>query len=265
MNASNWTLKEEIRSYWSGRAETFDDSRGHRIADGAEARAWRRLISNGLGDVAGRNVLDLACGTGEISRMLLDLGAAVTGVDFAEPMLARAASKLRGRSWKGMLGDAERLETLAPASFDGVVTRHLAWTLTDPTAAYAAIHRVLKPGARLLVIDGDWVSETPRTRLLRGLANMLDGKQGQAGADPDLHKRILSQVPYARGLTAERLHEDLEEVGFSGFARHSTLAVYLWGMHGAKIGDRLRLLAPQRFAVSAMRPHEPGPDRRTRR
>ncbi|MFN7190450.1 MAG: class I SAM-dependent methyltransferase [Rhodospirillales bacterium] len=207
----------------------------------------------------------MATGTREISRMLLDLGAAVTGVDFAEPMLARAESKLRGRSWKGMLGDAERLETLAPASFDGVVTRHLAWTLTDPTAAYAAIHRVLKPGARLLVIDGDWVSETPRTRLLRGLANMLDGKQGQAGADPDLHKRILSQVPYARGLTAERLHEDLEEVGFSGFARHSTLAVYLWGMHGAKIGDRLRLLAPPRFAVSAMRPHEPGPDRRTRR
>ena len=265
MNASNWTLKEEIRTYWSGRAETFDDSRGHRIADGAEARAWRRLISEGLGNVAGRNVLDLACGTGEISRMLLDLGAAVTGVDFAEPMLARAASKLRGRRWKGMLGDAERLDTLAPASFDGVVARHLAWTLTDPPAAYAAIRRVLKPGARLLVVDGDWVSETPRTRLLRGLAKIVDGKEGQVGADPDLHERILSQVPYARGLTAERLREDIEGAGFSSFARHSTLAIYLWGMGGAKLGDRLRLLAPKRFAVSTMRPNEPDRDRRAPR
>jgi len=265
VNASNWTLKEEIRAYWSGRAATFDESRGHRIADGTEARAWHRLMTGALGEIAGKNVLDLACGTGEISRMLLDLGARVTGVDFAEPMLARAAEKLRARSWKGMLGDAESLETLAPASFDGVVTRHLAWTLTDPPAAYAAIRRVLKPGAHLLVIDGDWVSETPRVRFLRGLAKMIDGRMGQVGADPDLHQRILSQVPYAGGLTAERLGEDLAEAGFANVARHSTLAIYLWGMRGAKLGDRLRLLAPARFAVSAMRPTEffdERPDRR---
>jgi ubiquinone/menaquinone biosynthesis C-methylase UbiE len=209
---------------------------------------------SGLGDIAGKKILDLACGTGEISRMLLDLGAKVTGIDFAEPMLARAKAKLRGRDWTGMLGDAERLDVLQPASFDGAITRHLAWTLTDPLAAYAAIYRVLKPGARLLIIDGDWVSETPRARLLRGLAKLIDGKDGQAGADMERHKRILSQVPYANGLTPERLREDLERAGFSDATRHSTLAVYLWGMRGAGLGDRLRLLAPKRFALSAKRP-----------
>lgn len=254
MNAANWNLKEEIREYWSGRAETFDQSRGHRIHDGAEAGSWRRVMTEGLGDIAGKKVLDLACGTGEISRMLLDLGARVTGVDFAEPMLARAKAKLRSRDWTGILGDAERLDELRPESFDGAITRHLAWTLTDPLAAYAAILRVLKPGARLLIIDGDWVSETPRTRILRGLARLIDGKVGQADTDLERHQRILSQVPYANGLTPERLRADLEAVGFAGVTRHSTLAVYLWGMRGAALGDQLRLLAPKRFALSAKRP-----------
>lgn len=254
MNGANWSLKEEIRDYWSGRAETFDQSRGHRIHDGAEARSWRRVMTEGLGDIAGKKILDLACGTGEISRMLLDLGAQVTGVDFAEPMLTRAKAKLARRDWVGMLGDAERLDTLQEATFDGAITRHLAWTLTDPLAAYAAIFRVLKPGARLLIIDGDWVSEGPRSRILRGLAKLIDGKDGQAGADLERHKRILSQVPYANGLTPERLRADLQAAGFADVTRHSTLAVYLWGMRGAGLGDQLRLLAPTRFAISAKRP-----------
>lgn len=257
---ANYDLKEEIRAYWSGRAATFDASVGHRIADGAEAEAWRRLLRAGLGPIEGRPVLDLACGTGEISRMLLDLGATVTGADFAEPMLERAAAKAARRPWQGRLVDAETLAGLPDAAFDGAVTRHLVWTLTDPHAAFAAWFRVLRPGGRLLVIDGDWVSDGPRSHALRRLAALIGGgrPRHRSPEDEDVHARILSGVHYREGLTADRLAADLARAGFVEPRRHGVAPIYLVGMRGVPLADRLRLLAPVRFALSVRRPEGGG-------
>lgn len=248
----NFDLKEEIRDYWSGRAAGFDAAPGHRIDD-ADLGGWQRLIEAGLGGLNGRSVLDLACGTGEVSRALLGLGASVTGIDFSEAMLARARAKHAGRPWQGRLADAETLAGLPDAVFDGAVTRHLVWTLTDPPAAFAAWFRVLKPGARLLVVDGDWVREGLRGRLLRRVAALLGGVAA-APADGTVHRQILARVPYHDGLTRDRLVADLLRAGFTDPRPHGVGAIYLRGLHGATMAERLRLLAPKRFAVSVGRP-----------
>lgn len=180
----NFDLKEEIRDYWSGRAAGFDAAPGHRIDD-ADMAAWQRLIGAALGPLDGRAVLDLACGTGEVSRALLGLGAQVTGVDLSEAMLGRARAKLAGQPWQGRLADAEVLAGIPDAGFDGAVTRHLVWTLTEPASAFAAWFRVLKPGARLLVVDGDWVREGLRAKLLRRIAAALGGTAPAAAAAED--------------------------------------------------------------------------------
>ncbi|MBR0652778.1 class I SAM-dependent methyltransferase [Roseomonas terrae] len=246
--AGNFDLKEEIRDYWSRRAPGFDAAPGHRI-DEADLGGWQRLITDGLGPLAGRSVLDLACGTGEVSRALLGLGATVTGVDFSETMLRLARAKLAGQPWQGRLADAETLAGLPDASFDGAVTRHLVWTLTDPAAAFAAWRRVLKPGSRLLVVDGDWVRESRRGALLRRIAAMLGGRGGSP-VDGDTHRQILARVPYHDGLTRERLTADLLRAGFTDPRPHGVGRIYLRGLRGASLADRLRLLAPTRFAVS---------------
>jgi ubiquinone/menaquinone biosynthesis C-methylase UbiE len=253
---ANFTLKEEIRAYWSDRARTFDQSTGHRIDDAREAPRWRRLFREALGPVDGRPVLDLACGTGEISRMLLDLQANVTAVDFAEPMLERARAKLAGQSWKGMLSDVETLVTLTDASFDGAVARHLVWTLTNPAAAFAEWFRVLRPGATLLIIDGDWVRKGTRERLLRAIAGRLSTADGVHGAAIDMasHESIVSRVAYADGLSPNRLARDLALAGFVAPRRHALWPVYVLGMAHAPLADRLRLIAPARFALSVRRP-----------
>lgn len=258
--ASNWSVKEEIRNYWSARAATFDDSPGHRIDDAVEAPEWKALFAEALGDLNGRRVLDVACGTGEISRMLLDLGASVHGVDFAEPMLARARAKLEGRDWTGSLSDAELLPMEPDAGFDAVVTRHLVWTLVEPASAFAAWRRVLRPGGRLLVIDGDWSKPSLRSRLLRALAARLAPDDSHArGVDRGRHEEILKQVHYATGLSAAALRGDLADAGFDGFRRHDVRAVYRRGMRHAALAARLRLMATDRFAISAARPAEPAP------
>jgi ubiquinone/menaquinone biosynthesis C-methylase UbiE len=250
----NHSLKEDNRAYWSRRAESFDLSAGHRIEEQVEAPEWRRLFRAALGDLTGRAVLDVACGTGEISRLLLSMGAHVTGVDFAEPMLARARAKnaAAGKRYRAVLGDAESLALEESGRYDAVVTRHLVWTLTDPHAAFAQWHRVLKPGGRLLVVDGNWVEVSPLGRVMRALATRLGGesrhRQGDDGAE---HARILAQVHYAAGLTPARLAEDLARHGFTHIRRHGMERVYWLGMRHAPFAERLRLCAPHRFALSA--------------
>ncbi len=252
----NHHLKEDIRAYWSKRAETFDNSSGHRIRDGAESTAWQALFRAGLGDVAGKKVLDLACGTGEISRMLLAMGAEVTGVDFAEPMLARAKAKHVGRPFTARLSDVETLVLESDASYDAIVTRHLVWTLIDPLAAFATWLRVLKPGGRLLIVDGDWVSAGPVIQALRALAGMLGSRKISHGdsMDPNEHNRILAQVHYRKGLTSDQLSLDLIASGFMAPRRHSVRQVYLWGMRHEPLGDWIKLNASRRFALSVEKP-----------
>ena len=215
----NYTLRDEIRDYWSQRAATFDTQVGHEIFSEEERQAWRDLFSRHLGPGEGRRALDLASGTGVISHLLDGLGFQVTGLDWSEPMLARARAKAaaRGAEIRFVMGDAERtLET--PGSYDVLVTRHLVWTLVDPRAAFKEWHSLLKPGGRLLIVDGDFVSDTMMRRLIRFFERLRPGSpSGPAAPDPmrETHERILRRVYFSKGARAEVVMALLREVGFA--------------------------------------------------
>lgn len=98
----------------------------------------------------------------------------MTGLDLCEAMLARARPKLAaaGRRASLFLGDAE--DTREPSGrYDAVVCRHLVWTLPDPARAAAEWLRVLRPGGRLLVVDGDWVPLPAWGRVRRTVGQVL--------------------------------------------------------------------------------------------
>ena len=204
----NLTLKDEIAAYWSARAASFDASPGHGIAPGPEHDAWTRLLAARLGDLRGKRVLELASGTGEFTRLLAGLGADVTGIDLSDQMLARARRKLDAAGLQAALylGDAEDTRE-RPASFDAVVCRHLVWTLPDPARALADWHRVLRPGGRVLMIDGDWV-RLPLWGRLRHAAGTLLLRLLRRPPDPidwPAHDRIMAQVHFRDGLRAPAL------------------------------------------------------------
>lgn len=170
-NNHNFDLKEEIRAYWSKRAESFDEEASHRIEDEFGKPEWQSFIRQAfdlddLDDPSQLHALDLACGTGEISRMLCGIGIQVTGLDFSETM--------QKDNWKPLLCDAEDLLGVENESFDFLITRHLAWTLTDPAKAFGEWYRVLKPGGRLLIVDGNWSQPfSIKFRVKRWLAQFL--------------------------------------------------------------------------------------------
>ncbi|UHS63911.1 methyltransferase domain-containing protein [Agrobacterium vaccinii] len=219
---NNFGLRDEIKAYWSARAATFDLSPGHEIFSEEERLAWLRLVEKHVGKGEGRSALDLASGTGVISHLMDDLGFRVTGLDWAEPMLERAKAKAknRKRTITFRMGDAEN--TMEPdAAHDVIINRHLVWTLVDPKAAFGEWLRVLKPGGKLLIVDGDFVNVGLTEKLLKNLANWLQ-KRGLLKADPmhapadmmGTHNSILSRVYFSKGARADAVAALLRDAGF---------------------------------------------------
>ena len=255
--AGNWSLKEEIRSYWSKRAETFDLAFGHRIAPGAEHAAFAAMLARLVGREP-LDVLELASGTGEVTGVLLSLGHRVTGIDFSEEMIARSERKHRGRAAvRFRLADAENtLES--DGAYDAVVCRHLVWTLTDPRAALRDWHRVLRPGGRLVVFDGDFVNPPWPGRVARAAMGLADALAGPVEhRDPALagqHARILRELPFAGGLTFEALRGLAEDAGFRQVRRTGYGAISRAQRRIARTPqDWLRTWLYRRFILSAVR------------
>lgn len=104
-------------------------------------------------------ILDLGCGTGEITRRLAERypQAALDGIDILESnlMLARRDSTDFAGRIRYAQGDAFALE-FGDATFDLVVCRHMSQAVPDFPLVLAEITRVLKPGGWLHLLSEDY-------------------------------------------------------------------------------------------------------------
>jgi SAM-dependent methyltransferase len=99
-----------------------------------------------------------------------------------------------------------------------IVTRHLVWTLVDPKAAFREWHSLLKPGGKVLIVDGDFVSDTLVKRMIRAIER-LTGRRASTSHTPDAmretHERILRQVYFSKGARAGEVVDLLRQAGFA--------------------------------------------------
>lgn len=103
----------------------------------------------------GTKVLDVACGTGNLSLPAARLGATVTGIDIAPNLIeqARANAAQEGLNAQFEEGDAEALP-YADASFDAVMTMYGAMFAPRPDLVAAELKRVVKPGG--IIAMANW-------------------------------------------------------------------------------------------------------------
>ena len=148
---------EHVREIFDSIAPSYD-LLNHLLSMGLDRRWWGRA-SRSFRGVLGRpeaRVLDLCCGTGDMTAALLrerpDNGEPVVGLDFSGEMLERARVKYAGGNAVWVKGDAMHLP-YADGSFDLVTAAFGFRNLTNYAEGLAEIYRVLRPGGRVGILE----------------------------------------------------------------------------------------------------------------
>lgn len=112
---------------------------------GQDAR-WRRTMVEGLRLPNQATVLDVAAGTGSITRLLQDRGHRVAAVDLTREMIRHHPGPWR------VLARGERLP-FADRTFDGLTFGYLLRYVDDPVASMAELARVVRPGGVIGMVE----------------------------------------------------------------------------------------------------------------
>lgn len=133
--------------YTPAHAKTY----AARYDDGIHATKVN-LVKRFLGDIQGKEVLDLGCGVGNFSALCASMGAAPVACDFASSMVEHTAHRYSGR-FPVVRGSAEA-PPFATDAFDIVMAFDVIEHLYQPNAMLGSIHRLLKAdGCLLLTTD----------------------------------------------------------------------------------------------------------------
>lgn len=118
-------------------------------------RLWNREVVRATGLRAGGRAIDLACGTGSLTRDLAKAvlpGGSVLGVDFSREML-RAAESRPVPNVEYRLGDATKLEDVPSGAFDAATIAYGARNIPDLDALFSEMARVLRPGGVAVCLE----------------------------------------------------------------------------------------------------------------
>jgi ubiquinone/menaquinone biosynthesis C-methylase UbiE len=130
----------------------------HMLSGGAIERVYERIAA--LAAAPGKSVLDVGCGTGNVSLACAARGADVVGIDIDAGMLEVARAKARAGDYPGQvelieLGAMEIEDRFEPESFDGVVSCLVFSELSGAEQDYvlATVRTRLRPGGVLVIAD----------------------------------------------------------------------------------------------------------------
>jgi demethylmenaquinone methyltransferase/2-methoxy-6-polyprenyl-1,4-benzoquinol methylase len=158
----------------------------NRVLSARRDVAWRRLAAEAMDDLAVDGpVLDLCCGTGDQAMALAERGRQVVAADFCIPMVAIAQGKLArqhaqrasrnedGRALPPLTADALLLP-FADDSFAGATVSFGVRNVADLDQALGELHRVIRPGGRLAILEATVPTKTPfRQAYLLYFENLL--------------------------------------------------------------------------------------------
>lgn len=189
------------------------------LSSAGQDRYWRRRAVRLSGAGATDEVLDIACGTGDLARAFARAGVSrVIGADFAMDMLRQASRRATaGVTW--CLADAQRLP-VAAGSFTIASCAFGVRNFQSLSAGLAEMHRVLRPGGRAVILEFSLPTRPLLRRAYRlyleGILPRLAGlvSRDRSGAYRYLARSVVSFVD------EQGMVDALRGVGFAEVARH---------------------------------------------
>lgn len=174
------------------------------VLSGGRDAHWRRVAAHAAAPT-GASVLDVAAGTGALSRDLSELGAAeILGLDLSHQMLVAGLDR-RAPRVRFVTGDALSLP-FPDATFDAVTIGFGLRNLTDPEAGVREFARVTRPGGRLVVLEFSTPTWGPFRRLYHGyLVQLLPRVAGVVSSSPTAYRYLADSIlawPDQDGLAA---------------------------------------------------------------
>jgi len=179
-------------------------------------QSWRRRTVKALGLARGAIVLDLACGTGDLSNVLEDNGLRAVGLDLSFGMLEASRSNA-----PDVLGDAAAIP-LWDSSVDGVVCGFALRNFTELPPVFAEIARVVRPGGRIALLE----VATPESAIARAGHRAWFGHAvpviGGLVSDRAAYRYLPRSVEYLPH--PNRIRQQLRQAGFAGVGRRTFTA-----------------------------------------
>lgn len=209
-----------VREMFASIAPRYDAT--NRLLTGGVDERWRRRAVRELAPPSSGNILDMCCGTGDLSFHLLrtDPTLIVTGVDFCDPMLAGARRRAPREARGNVTFEVADVMALpfSNGSFDGAIMGFSMRNVVDIVATIREAGRVLKPGARFVNLD---VSKAPNPLFKRafdayfyGLVPLIGGLVGGSKSAYRYLPNSLTNYPDADGLADRFVAAGLRDVRY---------------------------------------------------
>lgn len=145
------TSGKQTIDYYDVEADVYDSvrygGRKGRLVDGFHKRVLSEQLLQHLAPEA--RVIEIGCGTGRLTRHVLDTGINVTGLDISSGMLRVARQRLRGNKVSLLSGSLDSLP-FAADEFDAAYAILVLNLIPDLNGSLVELARVIKPGGHLL-------------------------------------------------------------------------------------------------------------------
>jgi len=198
-----------VREMFSGIARRYDFL-NHFLSVNTDKR-WRRLVRKKLEDVLIRPdalVLDVACGTGDLSLELQkNANAKIIGTDFCRPMLSIAFDKNEKNNEQIPYVEADGMNlSFADASFDAVTIAFGLRNFSNWQDGLKELHRVLKKDGKLIILEFSTpivpgfkqIFNLYFTQILPRIGGAVSGSRGAYQYLPDSVSRFPDQKNLAK-------------------------------------------------------------------
>jgi len=180
----------EVAEMFDGVAGRYDLTND--LLSIGQDRRWRRAVVKAVAARPGERILDIAAGTGTSSEPFADAGVDVVPADFSLGMLREGRRRRPDLSFTA--ADALALP-FADASFDVVTMSFGLRNVADVGAALCELHRVTRPGGRLVVCEFSApTNRAVRTAYTRYLIRALPAVARRVSSNPDSYVYLAESI-----------------------------------------------------------------------